>query len=106
MQSSLVVRWVKDLVMSLLWHGFNPWPQKLLHTVGMPSPKRRCIEREEKTSGTTIEAGSLPTLSLKNQKQSGRSQVLLCTVSFRKLNIRHPTVIQTWYNYRPSPVIW
>ena len=31
-RSSLVARWVKDLVLSLLWlwsllwHGFNPWP--------------------------------------------------------------------------------
>ena len=22
-----VVRWVKDLALSLLWHGFNPWPR-------------------------------------------------------------------------------
>ena len=24
--SSLVVQWVKDLALSLLWPGFNPWP--------------------------------------------------------------------------------
>ena len=26
-RSSLVVQWVKDPVLSLLWHGFNPWPR-------------------------------------------------------------------------------
>ena len=27
-QSSLVVKQVKDPVLSLLWHGFDPWPGK------------------------------------------------------------------------------
>lgn len=26
MQSSLVAQRVEDLVLSLLWHGFDPWP--------------------------------------------------------------------------------
>ena len=25
-QNSLVAQWVKDLVLSLLWRGFLPWP--------------------------------------------------------------------------------
>ena len=25
--SSLVVQWIKDKVLSLLWHGFSPWPE-------------------------------------------------------------------------------
>ena len=25
-RSSLVAQWVKDLALTLLWHGFNPWP--------------------------------------------------------------------------------
>ena len=27
---SLVAQWIKDLELSLLWHGFKPWP----HSVG------------------------------------------------------------------------
>lgn len=27
---------IKDLEMSLLWQRFDPWPQDLLHAVGMP----------------------------------------------------------------------
>ena len=23
---SLVAQWVKDMLLSLLWHGFDPWP--------------------------------------------------------------------------------
>ena len=26
---------VKDMVLSLLWQGLDPWPQELLHAVGM-----------------------------------------------------------------------
>ena len=26
---SLAVQWVKDLVVSLLWLGFDPWPRNL-----------------------------------------------------------------------------
>ena len=28
--SSLVAQWVKDLVLSLLWYGFNPWNLHML----------------------------------------------------------------------------
>ena len=39
-RSSLEAQWVEDLVLSLLWHQFNPWPGKFC------MPKKR--EKKEK----------------------------------------------------------
>ena len=45
--SSLVAQPVKDPVLSLLWlkslmwHRFNPWPQKLLHVGGTAKKKKK-----------------------------------------------------------------
>ena len=33
--SSLVAQQVKDVVLSLQWHGINPWPQEPPHAAGM-----------------------------------------------------------------------
>ena len=32
---------VKDLALSLLWHGFNPWPRELPHAVGVAKKKKK-----------------------------------------------------------------
>ena len=32
---------VKDSVLSLLWHEFNPWPRELPHAVGVTKKKKR-----------------------------------------------------------------
>ena len=55
--SSLVVQWVKDLMMlqqrgSLLWHEFNPWPGNFHMFWANSSPKTtflRKIKRKKKT---------------------------------------------------------
>ena len=39
--SSLLVQWVKDLALSLLWCGFNPWPWELLHAAGAIKTKKQ-----------------------------------------------------------------
>ena len=39
--SSLVAQQVKDLALSLLWHGFNPWPRELLHGVDSVKKEKR-----------------------------------------------------------------
>ena len=44
---SLVVQWVKDLVLSLLWYrlqlqyGFDPWPQNICMPQTCPHPPKR-----------------------------------------------------------------
>ena len=35
-RSSLVAQQVKDLMLSLLWHRFDPWPGELLYAAGWP----------------------------------------------------------------------
>lgn len=46
-RSSLVVQRVRDLALSpqqlrsLLWHGFHPWPQELLHAPGVAKKERK-----------------------------------------------------------------
>ena len=32
---------IKDPVLSLVWLGFNPWPQELLHAAGMAKKKKK-----------------------------------------------------------------
>ena len=39
-RSSLVVQGVKDLVVSLLWHGFDPWPRNFCMPWAQPEKKR------------------------------------------------------------------
>ena len=44
--SSLAAQQVKDPALSLLWfgsvlwYGFSPWPQEILHALGMAPPKK------------------------------------------------------------------
>ena len=48
-ESSLVVQWVKDLVLSLQWvgsrlcHGFNPWPKKFNMLQAQRKRKKNCL---------------------------------------------------------------
>ena len=37
--TSLVVQWLKDPVLSLLWHGFDPWPQNFCMVWAWPRKK-------------------------------------------------------------------
>ena len=61
--SSLVTKWVKDVVLSLqqlgllLWHGFNPWPWNV-HMPGKQEEKkeRRKGGREGKKGGREEDA--------------------------------------------------
>ena len=39
-RSSLVVQGVKDLVVSLLWHGFDAWPRNFYMPWAQPEKKR------------------------------------------------------------------
>ena len=32
---------LKDSALSLLWLGFNPWPRKLLHAMGLAKKKKK-----------------------------------------------------------------
>lgn len=34
-RNPLVVQWVKEPPLSLLWYRFVPWPRKLLHAAGV-----------------------------------------------------------------------
>ena len=45
-ESVLVAQQVKDPVLSLLWHGFDPPAQGLLHVIGEGRKERREEERE------------------------------------------------------------
>ena len=40
-RSFLVTQWAKDLVFSLLWHGFNPWPRNFHMTQAWPKKKSK-----------------------------------------------------------------
>ena len=44
MGSSLTAQWVKNLVVSLLWFGFNPWPQNFCTPRAQPKKKRKWKE--------------------------------------------------------------
>ena len=45
--SSLVAQLVRDLVLSLLWHGFDPWPQNFCTPQAQPKGKKK-KERKKK----------------------------------------------------------
>ena len=47
-----MVQQVKDLVLSLLWLGFDLWPRELPHT--MSAAKKRKKNKKTKTSSQTI----------------------------------------------------
>ena len=36
-----MAQWAKDMVLSLLWLGFNPWRQELLHAWVQPKNKNK-----------------------------------------------------------------
>ena len=41
--SSLVTQWVKELALSLLWRGFDPWPRNFPMLWVYPKKKLFCI---------------------------------------------------------------
>ena len=41
--SSLVVQWVKDLVLSLLWCRFYPWPSGIPHAAWWCAPPQKKV---------------------------------------------------------------
>ena len=47
-RSSLVAEQVKDLVWSLLWRGFNPWPRNFHMLWAQPKERRRDRQTERK----------------------------------------------------------
>ena len=64
-RSSLVVQLVKGLVLSLLWHGFYPWPRNfhMLQMCPLPTPKTKNKTKQKKprkplnSSGLTFNSG-------------------------------------------------
>ena len=38
---------VKDLVLSLLWPGFNPWPREFLHAMSAAKKKKKNDNKKE-----------------------------------------------------------
>ena len=54
--SSLVAQWVKDLVLSLLWHGLDPCPGNF-HMPQLQPKKRKKKERKEKKKKEEIDSG-------------------------------------------------
>ena len=56
-RSSLVARWVKDVALSLLWFGFDPWPKNFCvcaraHTHAKEEEKQR--EKEPSPSSSEV----------------------------------------------------
>ena len=45
--SPLVAQWVKDLALSLLWYGFDPWPGNFLMLWAWPKKKKKKKETKE-----------------------------------------------------------
>ena len=58
--SSLVVQWLKDLVLSLLclmtllWYEFDPWPQELLHAMNAANKTAKIKKSKPKYSVQTL----------------------------------------------------
>ena len=48
-----MVQWVKDLALSLLWHGFHPWPWNFHMPQEQPKKKKR---KKKKKIGAPIVA--------------------------------------------------
>ena len=36
-----MAQWVKDMLSSLLWPGFDPWPGELLHATAVDKKKKK-----------------------------------------------------------------
>ena len=64
--SSLVAQWVKDQVLSLLWHGFDHWPGNF--HVWQVWPKKKKKKRKRILGRQTTDVHWMPSLHLQCQR--------------------------------------
>ena len=66
-----MAQWVKDPALSLLWHGFNPWPGEFLHSPGLAKNKTKNKKKQSSQCGSAVinpssiheDVGSIPGLT-------------------------------------------